>query len=135
MNINDVVLAPDEPGDPVKLVGGRCQNCGRSTVPHPVYGCEGCGAPPSDITPTVWVAEGVVKSIVKVHGRGGDQSTWVAKIALEDGPLIRGLIDQHAPGVSTGSRVKGRLASSESLADDELRDDLLMFVSVSEGSL
>ena len=76
-----------------------------------------------------------MKSIVQVHGRGGDRSTWVAKIALDDGPLIRGLIDQHASGVSAGSRVKGRLASSRSLADDELRDDLLVFVSVSEGSL
>lgn len=135
MNINDVVLVPDEPDAPVKLVGGRCQNCGRSTVPHPVYGCEECGASPSDITPTVWVAEGVVKSIVQVHGRGGDQSTWVAKIALDDGPLIRGLIDQQSSEVSAGSRVKGRLANSQSPAYDQPRDDRLVFVSVSEGSL
>ena len=57
------------------------------------------------------------------------------EIALDDGPLIRGLIDQQSPGVSAASRVKGRLASSQSFADDQLRDDLLVFVSVSEGSL
>ena len=132
MNINDVVLPPHEPDGAVQLVGGRCQNCGRATVPHPVYGCEGCGAAPSDIKPTVWVAKGVVRSIVQLHARKSGSSTWVAKIALDDGPLIRGLVDKHMQNVSAGSRVEGRLAALEDPASDQLTDDLLVFMSVSE---
>lgn len=77
------------------LLGGRCHACGYVFFPMQTYGCEACGA--TDLDSLALSGRGRLTSFARVHvhaGGGRVAPFTVGTIALEDGAVLRALIDQ-----------------------------------------
>ncbi|MDP6377820.1 MAG: OB-fold domain-containing protein [Pseudomonadales bacterium] len=96
---------PDEP-TPV-LTGTRCDECDSTFFPPFGIGCEVCG---NEAIHTVAIeAAGVLHSVATVHRHAGqdiEAPFTVAEVALDEGPLIRALMTEHAEFEAIGQRVR-----------------------------
>ena len=82
---------PDHPA----LLGGRCRACGYVFFPMQTYGCEACGA--EGLEPLALSGRGRLTSYARVHthaGAGREAPFTVGTIALDDGAVLRALIDK-----------------------------------------
>lgn len=85
--------APDRPA----LLGGVCAN-GHVCFPLQHYGCERCGS--VDLRPRALAGSGRLLASARVHlhaGKGREAPFTVGSIQLDDGPIVRTLIDGDAP--------------------------------------
>lgn len=85
--------APEAPDVPA-LKGVRC-SCGYVFFPPQDYGCEKCGAEPSEFTPVELAGRGTLQGFATVHRQKfGDMETpfTVGSILLEEGVAIMGLL-------------------------------------------
>ncbi|MCA8900601.1 MAG: OB-fold domain-containing protein [Hyphomonas sp.] len=81
--------------NPPRLKGQRCGNCGRVSFPPNPYGCESCGASGAAIHEQLLKGKGRLLAFVTTRHapqRRISVPFTVASIALEDGPVIRGLM-------------------------------------------
>jgi len=77
------------------LLGGRCRACGYVFFPMQTYGCEACGS--TELEPLALSGRGRLTSFARVHvhaGGGREAPFTVGTIALDDGGVLRALIDQ-----------------------------------------
>jgi uncharacterized OB-fold protein len=98
---------PDHPA----LLGGECA-CGYVFFPLQRYGCERCGG--VDLRPRVLSGLGRLLASARVHlhaGKGREAPFTVGAIALEDGPIVRTLIDADDVDLPAGERMVTRLAT------------------------
>ncbi len=80
------------PGQPA-LLGGVCA-CGHVFFPLQAYGCERCGG--VDLQPRVLSGAGRLLASARVHlhpGKGREAPFTVGSIRLDDGPIVRTLIE------------------------------------------
>jgi uncharacterized OB-fold protein len=113
---------PAQPGHPA-LLGGACA-CGYVFFPLQTYGCEKCGG--VEIAPRALAGAGRLLASARVHlhaGKGREAPFTVGSIALEDGPIVRTLIDEDAPALTVGQRMVTVLSPAAS-AEGEPRLDL-----------
>lgn len=100
------------PGAPAVLLGGRCGACGRVFFPMQAYGCEACGA--QDLAPTTLGGRGRLVASARVHihaGPGREAPFTVGSVQLDDGPLVRALLDVgDSQPLTPGTRMQARLA-------------------------
>lgn len=81
------------PGHPA-LIGGECLSCGNVFFPMQRFGCERCGS--VNLKERTLTGRAKVLTCAKVHEhRGPDRETpfTVAAVLLEDGPMVRALLD------------------------------------------
>lgn len=93
-----------EPGHPA-LLGGACA-CGYVFFPLQPYGCERCGG--RDLQPRALSGAGRLLSSARVHlhaGKGREAPFTVGSIKLDDGPIVRTLIESDEAGLRPGMRV------------------------------
>jgi uncharacterized OB-fold protein len=95
---------PDHPA----LIGGRCR-CGHLFFPMQRLGCEKCGRPGAELAETVLSGSGRLRAHAQVHlhARPAPKVPFtVLEIALDDGPLIRVLLDRPTgAGLQNGERM------------------------------
>jgi len=87
-----------EPMSPA-LLGGRCA-CGHVFFPLQTYGCERCGG--VDIAPLALSGAGRLLASARVHlhaGKGREAPFTIGAIKLEDGPIVRTLIEDESPRI------------------------------------
>jgi hypothetical protein len=80
------------PGHPA-LLGGACA-CGYVFFPLQPYGCERCGG--LDLRPKALAGAGRLLAAARVHlhaGKGREAPFTVGSIRLDDGPIVRTLIE------------------------------------------
>jgi uncharacterized OB-fold protein len=97
---------PDHPA----LLGGACA-CGYVFFPLQRYGCEKCGS--VQIEPRVLSGAGRLLASARVHlhaGEGREAPFTVASVRLDDGPIIRTLVVEHAGDLAVGQRMSTTLA-------------------------
>mgnify|MGYP005714137211 CR=1 FL=1 len=100
-------LYAESAGGTVTLAGGACE-CGYLFFPWQRYGCERCGGTTLRRKPLV--ARGILRSSATVHvfrGEGYEVPFTVGSIALDEGPVIRALVE--GDGLPVGQRVEGRI--------------------------
>ncbi len=97
----------------VALNGRKCTVCGLVLFPPQTYGCPGCGALPDKLVAALIPASGRLHSfaVVNLHQRYPTPYT-IGEIELEDGPLIRGLIDDPST-LHINDRVAGEVRAVE----------------------
>jgi hypothetical protein len=98
--------APDHPA----LLGGKCADCGYVFFPLQAYGCERCGS--VRLEPQLLSGTGRLQASAQVHlhpGKGREAPFAVGAIALDDGPIVRTLIEDDSAGVRVGARMVSRL--------------------------
>jgi uncharacterized OB-fold protein len=114
---------PDHPA----LIGGRC-GCGHLFFPMQRLGCEKCGRAGADLAETVLSGSGRLRAHAQVHlhARPVPKVPFtVVEIALDDGPLIRALLDQPTDaGLRNGERMVSAIVR-ELRGDSEI--DVLRF--------
>jgi hypothetical protein len=92
------------------LLGGACA-CGHVFFPLQNYGCEKCGG--VSIEPTALAGAGRLLASARVHlyhGKGREAPFTVGAIKLDDGPIVRTLIEIDEAGMHPGTRVVTMLA-------------------------
>lgn len=83
----------------------RCRACGNAFFPPQRYGCESCGAPGDDLLDADIPAVGSVRSFAVVHVDPTRTTPYtVGEIALDDGPLVLGVLELSGPAI--GQRVR-----------------------------
>ena len=85
------------PGHP-SLTGGSC-SCGHVFFPMQTYGCERCGRFGDALTPRQLSGRGRIMALATVHlhaGKGRIAPFTIVTIALEDGPVVRTLLDSES---------------------------------------
>lgn len=93
-----------EPGHPA-LLGGACA-CGYVFFPMQGYGCERCGG--RDLQPRALSGAGRLLASARVHlhaGKGREAPFTVGSIKLDDGPIVRTLIEDHDTDLHPGIRM------------------------------
>lgn len=93
--------APDRPA----LLGGTCP-CGYVFFPLQHYGCERCGR--VDLQPKALAGAGRLLASARVHmhaGKGREAPFTVGSIALDDGPIVRTLIEEDSGPLQPGARM------------------------------
>jgi len=98
------------PGYPA-LLGGVCA-CGYVFFPYQAYGCERCGG--LDLQPRVLSGAGRLLASARVHmhaGKGREAPFTVGQIALDDGPIVRTLIEGDGADLHPGGRMVTTLAT------------------------
>jgi uncharacterized OB-fold protein len=99
-----------DPYNPTPALNGtRCEKCKVNYFPPLGMGCERCGNP--DLRSVTLSTNGTVHSAAMVHLHGGkdiDAPFVVVEIALDDGPLIRGLLANNTNDDVIGARVSGQ---------------------------
>jgi hypothetical protein len=98
---------PDSPA----LLGGVCAGCGYVFFPLQAYGCERCGG--LDLAPRVLSGAGVLLAAARVHlhaGKSREAPFTVGAIALDDGPVVRTLIEDAGEIPRPGDRMTTLLA-------------------------
>jgi uncharacterized OB-fold protein len=99
---------PDHPA----LLGGECA-CGYVFFPLQRYGCERCGG--LDPRPRILSGAGRLLSSARVHlhaGKGREAPFTVGAIALDDGPIVRTLIEETDSALRPGDRMATTLAAT-----------------------
>lgn len=82
--------------EPVTLAGTRCRDCLTAFFPPLHIGCEVCGAPDDRLDDASLPARGRLHASATVHlhrGRGIEAPFTIAEVVLDDGPVVRALID------------------------------------------
>lgn len=95
------VAQPDHPA----LLGGVCA-CGYVFFPLQHYGCERCGG--LDLQPKVLSGAGELLASARVHlfpGKGREAPFTVGSIRLDDGPVVRTLLEVEKADLRTGTRM------------------------------
>jgi len=103
------VGSPARPELPA-LLGGACA-CGHVFFPLQGYGCERCGG--TDLQPRALTGAGTLLASARVHlhaGKGREAPFTVGAIRLEDGPIIRTLIDGDEAEPRPGAAMVALLA-------------------------
>lgn len=93
---------PDLPA----LLGGICATCGYVFFPLQRYGCERCGG--IDLAPRVLSGAGVLQASARVHlhaGKTREAPFTVGAVALDDGPIVRTLIEDGGDTPRPGDRM------------------------------
>ena len=110
------------------LCGQCCKSCGRISFPPNPFGCEQCGAPPTQLEDRTLKGEGRLEAFATTfHANRKDMKVpyTVASIRLADGPVIRALmVQQTDEGLSVGQTVRAVLTTpgpEGSDADPQLR--------------
>jgi uncharacterized OB-fold protein len=101
------VARPDRPA----LLGGVCADCGYVFFPLQPYGCERCGG--VHLTPRVLSGAGALLAAARVHlhaGKGRQAPFTVGAVVLDDGPIVRTLIEDGDGTLHPGDRVATTLA-------------------------
>jgi len=99
-------VRPDAPA----LLGGACA-CGHVFFPLQAYGCERCGG--ADLQPRALSGAGRLLASARVHlhaGKGREAPFTVGSIRLEDGPIIRTLIEEDGTRLRPGASMVAVLA-------------------------
>ena len=99
---------PDQPA----LLGGVCASCGYVFFPLQRYGCERCGG--LDLKPKALSGAGMLLASARVHlhpGKGREAPFTVGAIALDDGPIVRTLIEASDADPRPGARMVSVLAA------------------------
>ena len=97
---------PDLPA----LLGGACA-CGHVFFPLQAYGCERCGG--TELRPRALTGAGTLLASARVHlhaGKGREAPFTVGAIRLDDGPIIRTLIEGDETGLRPGETMVALLA-------------------------
>ncbi|MGH1351825.1 MAG: Zn-ribbon domain-containing OB-fold protein [Methyloligellaceae bacterium] len=115
---------PSLPENPA-LLGGKC-SCGYVFFPMQTYGCEKCGHHGEALQATELTGRGRIIASTKVHLHAGKRETpfIVAAIELEDGPVVRTLMDTPEAQVSPGDPVVTVLVNTADPETGEARRDL-----------
>jgi hypothetical protein len=111
---------PDRPA----LLGGACADCGYVFFPFQQYGCERCGS--VDLQPRVLTGAGTLLAAARVHlhaGKNREAPFIVGSVALDEGPIVRTLVEDGDPPPHSGDRMATALASAAD-ADGAPRLDL-----------
>ena len=98
-------------GVPV-LLGGRCI-CGFVFFPMQAFGCERCGRNGPALQPHALAARGRLRASATVHIHADEKRKTpfvIGTIALDDGPIVRTLLDESNDAIASGARVEGVLA-------------------------
>jgi uncharacterized OB-fold protein len=93
---------PDHPA----LLGGACATCGYVFFPPQRYGCERCGG--IDLAPRVLSGAGVMLASARVHlhaGKTREAPFTVGAVVLDDGPIVRTLIEDSGEVPRSGDRM------------------------------
>jgi len=96
---------PDHPA----LLGGECA-CGYVFFPLQTYGCEKCGR--SDPHSKALAGAGTLLASARVHlhpGKGREAPFTVGAIRLEDGPVVRTLLDGDIERLRPGQAMTTKL--------------------------
>jgi uncharacterized protein len=99
---------PDRPA----LLGGACA-CGYVFFPFQTYGCEKCGG--LTLEPKVLSGAGELLASARVHlhpGKSREAPFTIGAIRLDDGPIVRTLIDEPVGDLAPGARMVTTLASA-----------------------
>jgi len=102
--------SPAVPNQPA-LLGGECA-CGYVFFPLQRYGCERCGG--LDLKPKALSGAGMLLASARVHlhpGKGREAPFTVGAIALDDGPIVRTLIEASDADPRPGARMVSVLAA------------------------
>jgi hypothetical protein len=97
---------PDHPA----LLGGACA-CGCVFFPLQGYGCERCGG--LELTPKALSGSGRLLASARVHlhhGKGREAPFTVGAIKLDDGPIVRTLVEADDADLRPGVRMVTVLA-------------------------
>lgn len=97
---------PDHPA----LLGGACV-CGYVFFPLQRYGCEKCGS--LELSPRTLSGTGRLLASARVHlhaGKGREAPFTAGSVALDDGPIVRTLIEGDEGGLRPGARMVTALA-------------------------
>jgi hypothetical protein len=111
---------PDRPA----LLGGVCADCGYVFFPLQRYGCERCGS--VDLQPRVLSGAGTLLAAARVHlhaGKNREAPFTVGSVALDEGPIVRTLVEDGDPPPQPGDRMATALAPAVD-ADGATRLDL-----------
>lgn len=96
----------------IALQGQHCRRCGRLAFPPNPYGCEQCGASADMLENTLLSGRGRLLAFVDVNRAVRPNVTvpyTVGSIALEDGPVIRALMNAGAASLQVDGRVEAEL--------------------------
>ena len=99
--------APDRPA----LIGGECA-CGHVFFPLQPYGCEKCGG--LELKEKALSGVGTLLASARVHlhaGKGREAPFTVGAIALDDGPIVRTLIEGNGGDLHPGDRMATTLVA------------------------
>ncbi len=100
---------------PPALSGQQCLLCERISFPPNPYGCESCGAPVQELEAKLLNGRGRVMAFVTVNRaiRPNIEVPYrVASIALDEGPVIRALMNASADAVlQVGDTVEAELVA------------------------
>ena len=100
------------PGPVPTLRGGAC-TCGHLFFPMQAHGCEKCGLSGDALTPRDLSGKGRLNALAKVHlhaGKARKAPFTVATIQLDDGPVVRTLLDTESEdAIRPGDMVVARL--------------------------
>jgi uncharacterized OB-fold protein len=99
---------PDHPS----LLGGRC-SCGYVFFPMQTMGCEVCGRHGEDLRPMPLTGRGRLLSatIVHLHADPARPAPFtIGKIALDDGPVVRTLLEAAEERAPAGTTMVAALA-------------------------
>lgn len=110
----------DAEGSSVRLRVGVCKRCGHRFFPPQHLGCEQCGAHGAELDAASLEGRGAVAAAVTVHkhrGPGPATPFTLTEVALENGPVIRGLLLDPPPGATSDllGRVVAAVAVPESM--------------------
>ncbi|MEM5516453.1 OB-fold domain-containing protein [Henriciella sp. AS95] len=86
----------DDEEMPPRLKGQRCGSCDRVAFPPNPYGCETCGAFGAQVEEQLLAGKGRLLAFVTTHHanqRDISVPYTIASIALEDGPVVRALMN------------------------------------------
>lgn len=132
------LYAVDSGGQPV-LLGGRC-TCGHTFFPMQTCACERCGKTGDALTPTTLATRGRLLATATVY-TNSDRSRSaapfvIAAIELDDGPVVRTLLDETPattiPAVRRMRRVHAVLQAVK--ADDREALDLRFRIDADDAS-
>jgi hypothetical protein len=87
------------------LLGGACA-CGYVFFPMQRYGCERCGG--ADLTPRTLSGVGRLLASARVHlhaGKGREAPFTVGAVKLDDGPIVRTLVEGAGDALRAGARM------------------------------
>ena len=100
----------DERPDCPALLGGVCA-CGYLFFPFQRFGCERCGS--LDLQPKALAGAGRLLAVARVHlhaGKGREAPFTVGSIKLDDGPIVRTLVQGDEARLREGASVVTTLA-------------------------
>ena len=124
------LLKPDlyqEAGSPARpdlpaLLGGVC-DCGYVFFPLQPYGCERCGG--VKLRGKALTGAGRLLAVARVHlhaGKGREAPFTVGAIRLDDGPIVRTLLEGDPSLMRPGAPVVSTLASVTDAEGDQRLD-------------